>query len=151
MEKGWYLLPYRESQEEFLDRAAGVVDWLWSLHRNRLEGEGGIILVSHGNLMNAVISSLISGQDPVKCSSGLVTHHNTGITHLKLYSSEAVATTSTTAAAATPTATHLRFCNVQYINRVDHLQSDSSLLSGNEPFNDHWVQEFLVPPIIAPQ
>lgn len=144
MEKGWYQLPYRESQEEFLNRAAGIVNWLWTLHRDRLEGEGGIIIVSHGNLMNAVISSLISGQDPVKCSGGLVTHHNTGITHLKLYSSE-------TSTAATTVAPPLRFCNVQFINRVDHLRSDSSLLTGNEPFHDHWVQEFLIPPLITQQ
>lgn len=150
MEKGWYLLPYRESQEEFLNRATEVVNWLWTLHRDRSEGEGGIILVSHGNLMNAVISSLISGQDPVKCSGGLVTHHNTGITHLKLYSSETTTTAvTTTSATATAIAPSLRFCNVQYMNRVDHLQSDSSLLTGNEPFHDHWVQEFLIPPIIA--
>jgi broad specificity phosphatase PhoE len=140
MEDGWYHLGTIESHSEYLIRAAMVVEWLWTLQATRSDDEGGIILVLHGNLMNAIIGSLISGHPPVQCRSGLVTHNNTGITHLKLYSLRNSSATS-------PVSSERRFVSVQYINRVDHLRSLSgspSMLSGNEPFKDHWVQEFLV-------
>lgn len=147
MENGWYLLPDRESHDGFLSRAATIVDWIWTtVHQNHANSdvdgvEGGVVLVTHGNLMNAMISSLINGRDPVLCQGGLISHSNTGVTHIKLYRAK-----------KDPL---LRFCNVQSMNRVDHLltrdASDGSaanpLLSGNEPFKDHWVQEYLLPPI----
>lgn len=147
MENGWYLLPDRESHDAFLNRAATIVDWIWTtVHQNLASSEvvdgveGGLVLVTHGNLMNAMISSLLNGRDPVLCQGGLISHSNTGVTHMKLYRAK-----------KNPL---LRFCNVQSMNRVDHLlatcdASDGSanpLLSGNEPFKDHWVQEYLLPP-----
>lgn len=144
MENGWYLLQDCESHEAFLNRAATIVDWIWTtVHQNHASSDGvdsveeGVVLVTHGNLMNAMISSLLSGRDPVLCPGGMISHNNTGVTHLKLY-----------CAKENPL---LRFCNVQSMNRVDHLlregySSSNSLLSGNDPFKDHWVQEFLIPP-----
>ena len=134
MDEGWYLLPSRESHADYLARAKTVVDWLWKVHQSRSEEDGGIILVSHGNLMNALTTSLLSGTEPAKISQGLVTHCNTGITHLKLFSSRS--------------SPERRLCSVQFINRVDHLRGHPDLLTGNEPFKDHWVQEFLLPPAV---
>jgi len=134
MNEGWFHLPTRETHSEYIQRAERVVDWIWSLLANRKEYDDteGIILVSHGNLLNAIITSLITGQAPVFCTKGLITHNNTGISHLKLF-----------VAKNNP---QQRFTSVQYLNRVSHLLQDSTLLTGNDPFKDHWVQEFLVSP-----
>jgi len=133
MSEGWFHLPTRETHTEYLHRAERVVDWMWNLLLNRKEDDDteGIILVSHGNLMNAIITSLIVGQAPILCTKGLVTHYNTGISHLKLFVEK--------------NHPQQRFTTVQYLNRVNHLLPDTALLTGNDPFKDHWVQEFLVP------
>lgn len=119
MEAGWYHLPRKESAEEFMVRAKGLADHLWALHDKE---EGPIVLVAHGNVMRELISRMLG-------TSGMVTHCNTGVSHLQLWSSEQEGR---------------RLATLQYANRVDHLLSQPEIISGNEVFDDHWIQEYVL-------
>lgn len=125
MEKGWYMLPKRETTEEFLERSEKIAQWLWELHSQTTEQRGfktGIILAVHGNLIRSIISALVK-------TSFLVTHDNTGFTHIQLWSDS--------------TGKH-NVPSIQFVNRVDHLlHSSPNLISGSAVFTDHWMQEFI--------
>jgi broad specificity phosphatase PhoE len=91
MENGWYSEhTIMENYAKFQDRAKDIVNWLWSIHntpvneRFVLTSEGDkisfkhVIMVIHGNLLNAVISGL-------QMSNGLITHNNTGMKKCTLF------------------------------------------------------------------
>lgn len=135
MENGWYHSTTRETHSEFLNRTAEVIEWLWSIHSQSDEERGfktGVILVIHGNLLNLLITSLLTGNHPSSSRRGLVTHCNTGVSHLQLWSWRRQPE-------------RYRLCSVQFLNRVDHLMTESHLIAGDAVFNDHWIQEFMVP------
>jgi broad specificity phosphatase PhoE len=165
MENGWYKRETMETYPEFQCRAKSIVEWLWNFHHTSPEhrhvhGISGqnLILIIHGNLLNAVISGLLE-------TDGLITHNNTGITRMELL-------TEYTAGVLTR-----QVAVIKFVNRIDHLlfhspteqtssviddqQSVSKkiktisnsistesivkskpLVTGNHTVNDHWIQEF---------
>jgi broad specificity phosphatase PhoE len=120
MENGWYHLPHKETSEQFSHRTYEIVDYLWHLHDEHHEDAGPVVVVCHGNVIREVISRLIN-------TSALITHCNTGITHIQLWSNNEK---------------HVRLASVQYVNRVDHLLSHPDLILGNDVWDDHWIQEY---------
>ena len=88
MENGWFLLPHKETCLHFRARTKGIVDFLWEYasgeeggngpedgHHAHSEEQRGLVIVAHGNVLNALISQLTGG-------NGLVTHNNTGTDEL---------------------------------------------------------------------
>ena len=88
MEDGWYANSDSiESFAGFKTRAQTIVDLIWSLHHTPKEQRQindipfhNLIIVIHGNLLNAVITGL----QGIKDSNCLVTHNNTGCTRIQL-------------------------------------------------------------------
>jgi broad specificity phosphatase PhoE len=130
MEQGWYYgsCDHVESWSEFQTRAQIIVDWIWSMHCTPVETrnfEGihfkNMIFVIHGNLLSAVISGLQNAK-------GLITHNNTGHTHVQLLTGK----------------NHRKIAAIKYMNRVDHihLRLDNQFITGNDTINDHWIQEY---------
>lgn len=159
MEQGWYYSkPREENFQEFQFRVREIVKWLWSIHntpeenrRNLLGLEvpkfKNIIIVNHGNTLNGIISGLQTG-------SGLVTHNNTGYSHVQL----------------TTGRHHRQYTVVKFLNKSDHLLTfqgtntsivnvgigvdDNSqethndevinpdLVTGNNTIKDGWLAEF---------
>jgi broad specificity phosphatase PhoE len=154
MESGWFHLPKKETAREFKDRAKELVEYLWQTHYHRVENHKtqysnghevkeetkgtngsqnvhksslndhneGFIIVAHGNLLRAVVSNLLG-------TYSMITSDNTGVSHLQLWSS---------------LEGNHAFASVQFLNNVEHLLSEPNLISGNEIFDDHWIQEYLV-------
>jgi broad specificity phosphatase PhoE len=128
MDKGWFAgRTSHETTQEFLQRMDRIAEWLF-------ERQSDVILVIHGNLMNGLINRLLMGSAGNQGQGGtnkggLYIHNNTGFSHIQIYKDDSGA----------------RVTCVQAINRVDHLLAlgDSSLLTGNRPYADHWVQEYL--------
>eukprot|EP01038_Epipyxis_sp_PR26KG_P013240 gene13240-17746_t len=135
MENGWYDLPGKESYSHFLARTEECVSWIWSLVENQDREYDGIVLVIHGMLIGSIINSL-SG---AKSASNLLTvHNNTGYSHLQLFSTQNnINNTNNT------NENNKRMAAIKSINRVDHLMNNPDLLTGNDVFHDHWMQEFL--------
>ena len=127
---------------EFDQRSNAVVEWLWgkvgectSEHPTR-----SIVLVTHGNLMSAILNGLLFGDGVTR--SGLFIHSNTGMSHLELVEVPE---------------TKKRVCSMQYLNHTPHLElnpaqqslsseSDSSqkqLRTGHYLFKNRWIHEFL--------
>jgi broad specificity phosphatase PhoE len=140
MENGWYQLPVKESHEEFDMRVEKIVEWLWEKVEESQEDtntdlrntDNGLLMVIHGMLMSAVISSL------TKACNGLVVHNNTGYTSLELFSTDKYFSTKTNSYEKK------RIVGIKYINRIDHLLSNPNLITGDRVFDDNWMQEFLV-------
>jgi len=125
MENGWYTLSHKETRKEFNDRAQEVSDWLWQLHDQTESDRGfktGMILSIHGNLIQSIITNL------VKSSNMMLTHDNTGVAHVQLWSSDD---------------NKIRFPAIVYTNRVDHLQNTPELVAGGAVVEDHWVQDYV--------
>lgn len=120
--RGWYDRPHIETQAEFDARAAEFVGWIWSMQQDLLRtGHGAMVLVTHGNFMSAVISTLLSGA-PHKA---LYKHCNTGHTHIELFSAGN---------------RHMAVC--QSVNKVTHLLNEKSLIGGDHSVDDRWIQQF---------
>ena len=118
MEHGWYNLDHEESPSEFLQRAQLVSEWILARREN-------VIIVSHGNLMSAVINRLCTnGNSPAGC---LNVHCNTGWTHLEMHHQKNTKLLPV----------------VVGVNRFDHLLHHPHLQTGARPDEDHWIPEFL--------
>jgi broad specificity phosphatase PhoE len=135
MENGWYSQhsgkKYSESVEEFNSRIDSVVNWIRNLHdlpiveRNIEDVKfKNVIMVIHGLLLNGILNRLMN------CKDCLVTHYNTGHTHVQLI-----------------TQSNLDFLVVlKYMNRCDHLLPDitqDNLFTGNDTIDDSWLKEYL--------
>jgi broad specificity phosphatase PhoE len=150
MENGWFAdRPGKETAGEFKLRTEELIDVLWTMHGDHLRDaqqrrqqevlEGvpdaekkplddrdlGYFIVAHGNLIRALISKLLG-------TFAMVAVDNTGLSFLQLWST---------------VDGQNRFASVQYCNRVDHLLhiDGGSLVSGSDIFDDHWIQEYLIP------
>lgn len=152
MENGWYAgHSSKETGGEFKQRVEELVQYLWTMHSDRLQRaqskqsqpgdtaetnskppmpllddrDEGMFLVAHGNLIRAVISRLLN-------TYSMFTVDNTGLTYIQLWST---------------VDGENRMASVQYANRVDHLLSvdNGALIGGGDVFDDHWIQEFLIP------
>lgn len=138
MEEGWYAGRTKcETSKEFQVRAKGIIDWLWMLHdtseqsRQLISGVPlkNLVLVIHGNLLNAVITGLMG-----QAGHSFITHYNTGVTKVQLVTGK-----NGRKAAA-----------LKCVNMIEHLPlpatstegSSLSLRTGNDTLSDHWVQEF---------
>lgn len=127
MENGWYHLAYKETHRQFLERADTVADWLWKLHDQSTEERGfktGCVISAHGNLIQAVISSLVGSPNM------MLTHDNTGYAHVQLY---------------TDMDTGKRIPAIIFTNKTDHLREYPELISGGAVVEGHWIQEYLEP------
>jgi broad specificity phosphatase PhoE len=127
MENGWFTLPHKETRRQFAERSKAVSDWLWSLHEQTPEERGfqsGLIFSAHGNLIMSVLTNLLQG------SNALITHDNTGITHVQLWSKEDGS---------------VRLPATLFTNRVPHLAAHPELVGGGAVLEDHWIQEYLEP------
>ena len=113
MEQGWYHGKLKEeNQKEFQLRSKRLVQWLWTLHNTLPENRSAflnrpevgsfknIIIVNHGNLLNGIITGLQTG-------SGLVTHNNTGYSHIQL----------------TTGRYNKEYAIVKFLNKTNHLLS----------------------------
>lgn len=132
MECGWYQKDKKETPQEFLRRMEEVEDWLWREHMECTscsnDEVGSLVVVTHGNLISALLNRLVSGCRGSACGSALFMSNNTGVTHVQLWTS--------------PNGDR-RLPILQSTNRTDHLRTQPELLTGNRPFDDSWVQEFL--------
>lgn len=130
MEDGWYHSSKMETGPEFRDRTKRVVEWLWELHDHGNEKHliagapafKNLIVVAHGNLINAVLCGLIGG-------AGLFVHSNTGYTHVQLV----------TAGSAAP---QRRVAAIKSMNEVCPL-FPPVFHTGHHILDDHWIQEYL--------
>lgn len=64
---------------------------------------------------------------------------NTSLTHLQLWSERLSAPDERIKAGSRQKTVSLNF-----LNRIDHLAADPSLVTGSDAFDDHWIQEFFV-------
>ena len=126
MDNGWFAgRTHQETTQEFIQRMDRIAEWLFEMESN-------VVLVIHGNLMNGLINRLVlgsAGNQGGTNKGGLYIHNNTGFSHIQIYKDDGGA----------------RITCVQGVNRIDHLvaHGDASLLTGNRPYADHWVQEYL--------
>ena len=119
---GWYDRSQIESTVEFDARARDVSRWIWSMQRQMLvSGHGALVLVMHGNIMSAVISTLFSGAP----HTALYKHCNTAHTHIELFSRGG---------------RNLAVC--QSLNKVTHLLHHKHLIGGDHALDDRWIQQF---------
>lgn len=80
--RGWYDRPHMETSAEFDARAHEMVGWIWSMQQDlKRSGHGALVLVTHGNIMSAIMSILFSGTP----SKALYKHSNTGHSHIELF------------------------------------------------------------------
>ena len=57
--RGWYDRAHIETADEFHARAFDIVDWIWRMQQDMLRsGHAVLVLVMHGNIMSAIISTL---------------------------------------------------------------------------------------------
>ena len=120
---GWYDRPHIESQLEFDARALAMVEWIWSMQQDAVRsGCQALVLVTHGNFMSAVLSTLFSGQP----HQTLYKHCNTGHTHIELFSTED---------------RNVAVC--QSVNKVTHLLTQRRLIGGDHSVDDRWIQQFM--------
>lgn len=118
MEDGWYHHPQKESAQQFLERAQDLTHYLWAAHGDSCCGSEPLVLIAHGNVLRELISRLLG-------VAAVVTHCNTGISHLQLWSNEG-----------------RRVASLQYANRVDHLTAEPATIAGNEVLDDGWMSEY---------
>lgn len=111
-----------------------------------------LYLLYIGNLIGAVISALMK-------TNMLVTHHNTGYTHIELWS-HCSSHTNIDNTSGRANLQEQRIPCIQFINRIQHLTDHTitnnntinnttinnddmnKLICGADTFNDHWIQEF---------
>jgi broad specificity phosphatase PhoE len=125
LEDGWYHNQFPEASPDYELRVHQIIEWIWAKYAELINSEENhvIVLVTHGNLISALLSGLLTKniRGSFFCSS------NTGISHLQLYSylsSDVVIS--------------------QGINKVTHLLGDISLIKGSHAIDDHWLQELIV-------
>ncbi len=120
--RGWYDRPHIETSAEFDARAIEIVGWIWSMQQDLLRsGHGALVLVTHGNIMSAIISTLFSGAP----HTALYKHCNTGHTHVELFSRG-----------------HRNLAVCQSVNKVTHLLKERQLIGGDHAVDDRWIQQF---------
>lgn len=127
MENGWYHLEHKETHRQFLERSATVAEWLWKLHEQSPEDRGfktGCVISAHGNLIQAVISSLVGSPNM------MLTHDNTGFAHVQLW---------------TDLDTGKNIPAIMFTNCIDHLRGKPELVAGGAVVEGHWIQEYLEP------
>lgn len=132
MENGWYKGEKKETSKEFKDRATKVIEFLWRIHYDAIKETGkgvNIILVTHGNLINELISRLTG------CSSSIFISNNSGISHLQLWSY------NNPQLKEEDEKKKRQLVTAQFINKTDHL-TDEKLITGGAAFDDFWVQEY---------
>ena len=119
---GWYNRPHIETAAEFEARAREVAAWIWAMQQHMLaSGHGALVLVMHGNIMSAILSTLFSGAP----HAALYKHCNTGHTHIELFSDRG---------------RNLAVC--QSVNKVTHLLGHKHLIGGDHAVDDRWIQQF---------
>jgi broad specificity phosphatase PhoE len=142
METGYYKHPCKETEVQFRSRCSDAADFLWNYHNtardhpvenndNKISSDG-LVIVAHGNFIAAVISELVGTRNMFLCD-------NTGLTHLQLWSERLPVSND-----VKKTGNTLKTVSLQYLNRIDHLVADPSLVTGSNAFDDHWIQEFFV-------
>ncbi|MBM3601899.1 MAG: histidine phosphatase family protein [Alphaproteobacteria bacterium] len=120
--RGWYDRPHMETSAEFDARAHEMVGWIWSMQQDlKRSGHGALVLVTHGNIMSAIMSILFSGTP----SKALYKHSNTGHSHIELFSLG-----------------NRNMVVCQSINKVTHLLNDRQLIGGDHTVDDRWIQQF---------
>lgn len=140
MENGWYhgRSSKMETAGEFHTRVNQLAEWIWSIHnansfQNKFKRLGlstsskdnkdfqNIIIVGHGTLFSALLSKLQGGD-------GLITHYNTGYSHLQLISSPNKA----------------KIAAIKFINKCEHInsQTQNKLLTGSDTIEDRWLEEY---------
>ncbi len=119
---GWYNRPHIETAAEFETRSHEIANWIWAMQQQMLaSGHGALVLVMHGNIMSAIISTLFSGAP----HTALYKHCNTGHTHIELFSSAG---------------RNMAVC--QSLNKVTHLLHHKQLIGGDHAVDDRWIQQF---------
>lgn len=120
--RGWYDRAYIETADEFRNRAFDLVSWIWGMQQDMLRsGHGALVLVMHGNIMSAIMSTLF-------CSAphrALYKHCNTGHTQIELFSHGG---------------RNMAVC--QSVNKVTHLLHEKDLIGGDHAVDDRWIQQF---------
>ena len=120
--RGWYDRAHIETANEFHARAFDIVGWIWSMQQELLRsGHGALVLVMHGNIMSAIMSTLFSGAP----HRALYKHCNTGHTHIELFSHGGK---------------NMTVC--QSVNKVTHLLHQRDLIGGDHAVDDRWIQQF---------
>ncbi len=120
--RGWYDRAHIETADEFHARAFDIVDWIWRMQQDMLRsGHAVLVLVMHGNIMSAIMSTLFSGAP----HRTLYKHCNTGHTHIELFSHGGK---------------NLTVC--QSVNKVTHLLHARELIGGDHAVDDRWIQQF---------
>jgi len=122
MENGWYKHSTVESSIDYHKRVDILVDWIYSLHNNNSTNQS-FILVFHGNLLSSLLNRLMQ-------SKSLIVHNNTGFSHVQIMSIEMNNRIE-------------RVSAVKSLNRVNHLIHDSTLFTGDDVIDDHWIQEYI--------
>jgi broad specificity phosphatase PhoE len=132
MENGWYNKPVVESKQDFRARAQGFAQYILQLESTPVElrrigdtqGFQNIMVIAHGNFINAVMSELLGTQN-----QSLFMHHNTAYSHLELYTDTS----------------QRKVIAIQCTNRLDHIdfETESDLITGSDVIRDHWIQEYL--------
>lgn len=128
MEEGWFHSPTMESGQEFRQRTARIVEWLWEVHAQGAEkcilpgtpSFKHMVVVVHANLINAVLSGLLGAE-------GLFIHNNTGYTHVQLI---------------TAGPSHRRVAAIKSLNTVCPLFTPD-LHTGGHLTDDRWIQEYV--------
>ncbi len=120
--RGWYDRANIETADEFHARAFDIAGWIWSMQQDLLRsGHGALVLVMHGNIMSAIMSTLFSGAP----HRALYKHCNTGHTHIELFSHGGK---------------NMTVC--QSVNKVTHLLNERELIAGDHAVDDRWIQQF---------
>ena len=120
--RGWYGRAHIETADEFRARAFDLVGWIWSMQQDLLRsGHGALVLVMHGNIMSALMSTLFCGAP----HRTLYKHCNTGHTHIELFSHGDK---------------NMTVC--QSVNKVTHLLHERDLIGGDHAVDDRWIQQF---------
>jgi len=127
MEDGWY---YRkssmETSKEFMERVDRLATWVTE--------QNNTVLIIHGNLISGLINRLVLGSEGNSLGNmgGLYVHCNTGFSHVQIIPEKLKVGDRKVSITA-----------VLGVNRIDHLIGEEELLSGNRPYDDHWVQEYI--------
>ena len=120
--RGWYDRSQKEKSADYDARALEVARWIWFMQQDMLRsGHGALVLVTHGNIMSAIISTLFTGNP----HAALFIHSNTGHTHIELFSKGD---------------RNMAVC--QSANKVTHLLGETSLIGGDHAVDDRWIQQF---------
>lgn len=142
METGYYKHLQKETESQFRNRVSEAAEFLWSYHSYARDQaisvddakptSDGMVIITHGNFIAALISQLVGTRTMFLCD-------NTGLTHIQLWSERTAASND-----GKEMGSRLKTVSLKYLNRIDHLAADPSLVTGSDAFDDHWIQEFFV-------